>query len=97
MDWWVRTMVDHCSLKVMLDLHRTFTETDFRPELPKISVPTLLIHGDNDTATPIESTARKTAPLISGCQLKVYEAAAHGLPITHADRLNRGLLAFANS
>lgn len=97
MDWWVRMMVDQCSLKVMLDLHRMFTETDFRPELRKVSVPTMLIHGDNDTSTPIETTARKTAALISGCQLKVYEGAAHGLPITHADHLNRDLLAFANS
>jgi non-heme chloroperoxidase len=96
MDWWARMMVDQCSLKVMLDLHRMFTETDFRPELRTISVPTLLIHGDNDTSTPIETTARKTAPLISGCQLKVYEGAAHGLPITHADHLNADLIAFEN-
>lgn len=96
-DWWVRMMVDKCSLKVMLDLHRMFTETDFRPELPKISVPTLLIHGDNDTSTPIDTTARKTAPLISGCQLKIYQSAGHGLPITHADHLNVDLIAFANS
>ena len=97
MDWWVRMIVDQCSLKVMLDLHKMFTETDFRPELRKISVPTLLIHGDNDTSTPIERTARKTAPLIAGCQLKVYEGAAHGLPITHAERLNADLITFANS
>lgn len=97
MDWWVRMMVDRCSLKVMLDLHKVFTETDFRPELRRISVPTLLIHGDNDTSTPIETTARKTAPLISGCQLKVYEGAAHGLPITHADHLNADLITFAKS
>jgi non-heme chloroperoxidase len=95
MDWWVRMMVDGCSLKTMLDLQRMFTETDFRPELRRISVPTLLIHGDSDTSTPIETTARKTAPLIPRCQLKVYEGAAHGLPITHADQLNADLLAFA--
>ena len=95
MDWWVRMMVDGCSLKTMLDLHRVFTETDFRPELPRISVPTLLIHGDIDKSTPIETTARKTAPLVPGSQLKVYEGAAHGLPITHADQLNADLLAFA--
>jgi non-heme chloroperoxidase len=81
----------------MLDLHRMFTETDFRPELPRISVPTLLIHGDNDKSTPIETTAHKTVPLIPGSQLKVYESAAHGLPITHADQLNADLLAFAKS
>jgi non-heme chloroperoxidase len=97
MDWWVRMMVDGCSLKTILDLHRVFTETDFRPELPKISVPTLLIHGDNDKSTPIETTGRKTAPLIPGSQLKVYEGAAHGLPITHAAQLNADLLAFAKS
>ena len=95
MDWWVRMMVDGCSLKTMLDLQRMFTETDFRPELRRISVPTLLIHGDNDTSTPLETTARKTAPLIPGSQLKVYEGAAHGLPITHADQLNADLLACA--
>jgi pimeloyl-ACP methyl ester carboxylesterase len=97
MDWWVRMMIDECSLKTMLDLQRMFTGTDFRPELRRISVPTLLIHGDNDTSTPIETTARKTAPLIPGCQLKVYEGAAHGLPITHADQLNADLLAFTKS
>lgn len=97
MDWWVRMMVDGCSLKTMLDLQRMFTETDFRPELRRISVPTLLIHGDNDASTPIETTARKTAPLIPGCQLKVYEGAAHGLPITHAEQLNADLMAFTKS
>jgi non-heme chloroperoxidase len=95
MDWWLRMIVDGCSLKVMLDLHKMFTETDFRPELRKISVPTLLIHGNNDVSTPLETTARKTVPLITGCQLKVYEGAAHGLPFTHADQLNADLLAFA--
>lgn len=97
LDWWVRMIVDGCSLKVILDTHKMFTETDFRPELRKISLPTLLVHGDNDTSTPIETTARKTVPLITGCQLKVYAGAAHGLPFTHADQLNADLLAFAKS
>ena len=97
MDWWTRMMVDACSLKVLLDLQRMFTVTDFRAELRKISLPTLLIHGDTDASTPIEKTARKTAPLIPGCRLKVYEGAAHGLPITHAEQLNADLLAFAKS
>ena len=97
MEWWTRMMVDTCSLKVLLDLHRMFTVTDFRAELRKISVPTLLIHGDMDPGTPIETTARKTQPLIPGSRLKVYEGASHGLPITHADQLNADLLAFANS
>lgn len=43
------------------------------------------IHGDNDTSTPIELTGRKTAGLIRGSRLKVYDGTAHGLPITHMD------------
>jgi non-heme chloroperoxidase len=97
MQWWTRMIVDGCSLKVMIDLHRMFTETDFRPELPQIKVPTLLIHGDIDVSTPLEMTGRKTAKLIPGSRLTVYENAAHGLPVTHADRLNADLLAFAKS
>lgn len=97
MDWWVRMMVDGCRLKTMLDLHQIFTETDFRPELPSISVPTLVIHGDIDQSTLIDKTARKTVPLIPGSRLKVYEGAAHGLPITHPAQLIADLLAFANA
>ena len=97
MDWWARMMVDQCSLRVMLELHRMFTETDFRPELRKITVPTLLIHGDSDTSAPLETTGRRTAALIAGSQLKVYEGAGHGLPITHAEPLNADLLAVAKS
>jgi non-heme chloroperoxidase len=81
----------------MNDLQKMFTETDFRPELRKISVPTMLIHGDNDASTPIDTTARKTLPLIQDCRLKVYEGASHGLPVTHADQLNADLLEFVKS
>lgn len=94
-DWWIRMMLDGCSLKVMLDLHRAFTRTDFRPDLRKIDVPVLLIHGDRDVSAPIEFTSRRTAPLIPRCDLHVYENAAHGLPITHMDRLSADLVAFA--
>jgi pimeloyl-ACP methyl ester carboxylesterase len=59
------------------------------------TVPTVIIQGDSDTSTPIDLTGRKTASLIPGSRLRVYEGAAHGLPITHMDRLNGDLLAFA--
>jgi non-heme chloroperoxidase len=95
LDWWARMLADACSLKTMVDLQRTFSEKDFRPDLRTISILTLLIHGDNDISAPIETTARKTLPLIRGAELKVYEGAAHGLPITHAERLNADLLEFA--
>lgn len=97
MEWWTRMIVDQCSLKTKIDLHRAFTETDFRPDLRKITVPTLLIHGDIDTSTPLDVTSRRTARLIPGSELRIYEGAAHGLPITHMDRLNADLLACVKS
>jgi pimeloyl-ACP methyl ester carboxylesterase len=86
MQWWT-DMLLQCTMKVLLQLHRVFTTTDFRPDLRTISLPTLIIQGDCDTSTPLELSGRKTAALIPGSQLKVYESAAHGLPVTHAERL----------
>ena len=70
MEWWTRIIVDQCSLRVMLELHRAFTRTDFRADLRKITVPVLLIHGDRDKSTLIDRTARRTAPLLANCELK---------------------------
>ena len=94
-DWWTRMMVDRCSTKVMLVLHRAFTETDFRNDLPRIGVPALVIHGDRDASAPLGLTGRRTHALIPGSELIVYEGAAHGLPVTHAERLERDLTAQA--
>jgi non-heme chloroperoxidase len=92
--WWTG-MVLQCSLKGLLELHRAFTETDFRPELRGLSVPTLLVHGDRDVSTPIETTGRRSAALIPRSRLEVYPGAAHGLVVTHVDRLNADLVAVA--
>jgi pimeloyl-ACP methyl ester carboxylesterase len=93
MDWFVKMLLQ-CSLRVLLDLQRMFTRTDFRHELTEISLPTLIIQGDNDNSCPIDLTGRRTAGLIRGSQLKVYEGAAHGLALTHMHRLNRDLAEF---
>lgn len=96
-DWWVRMMLDDCSLKVMIDLHRVFTETDFRTELRAMKLPTMIIHGDSDTSTPFARTGERTAKLLPSCRVKIYENAAHALPITHKEQLNADLIAFARS
>jgi non-heme chloroperoxidase len=88
--WGIR-MCLQASLKALIDCNRADTETDLRAELPKITAPTLIIHGDKDVSTPLELTGRKTARLIPGSQLKVYEGAPHGLMFTHMDRFNRDL------
>jgi non-heme chloroperoxidase len=58
MNWWTEMLL-RCPLRVLLDLHRVFTVTDFRSELRTISVPTLIIHGDNDTSAPIDLTGER--------------------------------------
>jgi len=73
---------------------KQFSETDFTEDLKKIDVPTLVLQGDDDQIVPFPEAAPKTAALVKGAQLKVYQRAAHGLPSTLADRLNADLLAF---
>ena len=91
---WVRNLALQCSLKAAIDCIHAFSETDFRAEMHKITVPTLIIHGDAHISTPIDLTGRKSAQLIPGSQLKVYEGAPHGLIFSHMERLNSDLLAF---
>jgi non-heme chloroperoxidase len=74
-----------------------FSETDFRPDLAKIDVPTLVIHGDDDQIVPFEISGKLSAQLISGAELRVYENGAHGLPDTERERLHADLLQFARS
>ena len=68
-----------------------FSATDFRPDLAKIDVPTLVIHGDDDQIVPFEVGGQRSAELIAGAVLKVYEGGAHGLPDTERDRLHADL------
>lgn len=91
---WAIDMALRSSPKTTLDTIRTFSETDFRPEMGAFTVPTLVVHGDADANVPLDLCGRRTAAAIPGSRLLVYEGAAHGLHLTHKDRLNRDLLAF---
>ncbi|MDH6108069.1 non-heme chloroperoxidase [Kitasatospora sp. MAP12-15] len=68
--------------------------TDFRADLPRIDVPVLIIHGDADRTLPLRSTAIPLSRSIEGARLVVLEGAPHGLIWTHADEVNKELLAF---
>jgi pimeloyl-ACP methyl ester carboxylesterase len=92
---WLRGMVLRTSGKALLDTNHAVTTADFREELPKIAVPTHVIHGDRDVSAPLDITGRRTADLMPSATLRVYEGAPHGLIVTHIDRLNRDLLDFA--
>jgi non-heme chloroperoxidase len=89
---WVKQLMLTTPLWVALECNRIMTSTDFRAELPRISVPTLIVHGDKDASAPIDLTGRPTAALIPNARLKVYEGAPHGVFLTHRDRLNADLL-----
>lgn len=85
------------SLKGTIDCVTAFAETDFRPDMKKIDVPTLVIHGSNDQVVPFETTGKVAAGMIKDAQLKVYDNAPHGFAVTHAEQLNADLLAFLKS
>ncbi len=71
-----------------------FSATDFRPDLAKFNIPTLVIHGDDDQIVPIDASAREVVKRVKGARLIVYPGAPHGLTDTHKDRLNQDLLDF---
>ena len=71
-----------CGHRGAFECIAAFSETDFRPDLAKIDVPTLVIHGDDDQIVPFEVGGKRSAEMIDGAVLKVYEGGAHGLPDT---------------
>ncbi|MFA0813650.1 alpha/beta fold hydrolase [Microbulbifer epialgicus] len=71
-----------------------FSATDFREDLKKFDVPTLIVHGDDDQIVPIDNSARAAAKIVKHAKLIVYPGAPHGLADTHKDRLNQDLLNF---
>ena len=73
---------------------RAFSATDFRNDLKALSVPVLIIHGDNDKIVPIKPTSEQTAKMIPHARYIVYEGAPHGLFITEKENLNADLLEF---
>ena len=68
--------------------------SDFRNDLPRINLPTLVIHGDSDRILPIAATGIRTHKAVKGARLVVVEGGPHGLTWTHAEKVNRELLAF---
>lgn len=73
---------------------RAFSSTDFRNDCKAITLPTLIIHGDDDKIVPIDISAKKAVKLIKNAELKVYQGAPHGLYVTHKDKLNKDLIEF---
>lgn len=74
---------------------REFSEVDYTADLKRIDKPALIVHGDDDQIVPIAHAGALSARIIPNATLKVYAGADHGLAVTHRDRFNADLIAFA--
>ncbi|SPR96378.1 Non-heme haloperoxidase [Cupriavidus taiwanensis] len=83
--------------KVHYDGIVAFSQTDFTEDLKKITVPTLVMHGDDDQIVPYADSAPLSAKLLRYGILKTYKGFPHGMPTTHAETINEDLLAFVRS
>ena len=81
-------------IKAHYDCIKAFSETDFTEDLKSIDVPVLLLHGDDDQVVPIADSALIGIKLLKHGQLKIYPGYPHGMATTHADDINRDILAF---
>lgn len=73
---------------------KAFGTTDFRDDLPKVDVPTLVLHGDADAIVPFEGSGKRTHAAIPGSQVHLIASAPHGCNTSHPDEFNNALLDF---
>jgi non-heme chloroperoxidase len=91
-NWWRQGMMG--SAKAHYEGIKAFSETDQTGDLKTITVPTLVLHGDDDQIVPIADSALKSIKLLKNGTLKVYQGYPHGMLSTHAEPINADLLAF---
>lgn len=90
--WWAQGM--QAGHKNTYDSIAAFSATDFREDLKKFDVPTLVIHGDDDQIVPLDNSGKAAAAQVKDSKLIVYPGAPHGLTDTHKERFNQDLLDF---
>jgi non-heme chloroperoxidase len=91
-NWWRQGMMG--GAKAHYDGIVAFSQTDFTEDLKKITVPVLVMHGDDDQIVPYADSAPLSAKLLKDSMLKTYKGFPHGMPTTEADTINADLLAF---
>jgi non-heme chloroperoxidase len=89
-NWWRQGMMG--GIKAHYDGIVAFSQTDFTQDLKKFSVPTLVMHGDDDQIVPYADSGPLSAKLVKGAILKTYKGFPHGMPTTNADQINADLL-----
>jgi non-heme chloroperoxidase len=91
-NWWRQGMMG--GIKAHYDCIKAFSETDFTDDLRALQVPVLVMHGEDDQIVPIADSALLSVKLLRSGRLKTYPGYSHGMATTHADVINRDLLAF---
>jgi non-heme chloroperoxidase len=94
-NWWRQGMMG--GAKAHYDGIVAFSQTDFTEDLRSISVPVLVMHGDDDQVVPYADSGPLSAQLLKNGTLKTYAGFPHGMPATQADTINADLLDFINS
>ena len=92
-DNWVRQGMAG-DIKAQYDCITAFSETDFTADLQKITIPVLVLHGEDDQVAPVAATSRRAVKLLKNGTLKSYPGFPHGMATTHADVINADMLAF---
>lgn len=90
-NWWRQGMMG--GAKAHYDGVVAFSQTDFTDDLKKITVPVLVMHGDDDQVVPYADSAPLSAELLPNATLKTYAGFPHGMPTTQAETINADLLA----
>ena len=94
-NWWRQGMMG--GAKAHYDGIKAFSETDQTEDLKAITVPTLVLHGEDDQIVPIADSALKSAKLLKNGTLKTYPGFSHGMLTVNAEVLNADLLAFVQA
>ena len=94
-NWWRQGMMGDA--KAHYDGIVAFSQTDFTEDLKKITVPVLVMHGDDDQIVPYADAGPLSAKLVKNGLLKTYKGFPHGMPTTQAAAINADLLAFVKS
>jgi len=94
-NWWRQGMMG--GAKAHYDGVVAFSQTDFTEDLKQISVPVLVMHGDDDQVVPYADSGPLSAELVQNGTLKTYAGFPHGMPTTEAATINADLLAFIQS
>ena len=94
---WTQEMALTGSQRATLATAKSWSTTDFRPDLAAIHIPVLVIHGTSDHTVPIDNSGRRTAKLLSNATLSEYDGEPHGLFLTAADRLSEEIAQFVGA